>query len=210
MKCTNKNCCGACESLCAEEENLIKDTELVTFEASYRCESEKSISALYQKTSPDGSSWMSAEWFPKKICTFSERKPYGRFNITAPLWLLKRMKIEDLVTRVPPVSLMGNIISEYITKVSKERDEFLKKHLIEKLNKMGFLFGTDQDFLDFVSARITRISFLERPDYYEIWLDRASLKNRATNLIAAYEEVTETGKVTAGTITVNTTLKFHS
>ena len=96
-----KQCCGACETdHCHEEERLIKELETVTFEASIRCESEKSISALYQKTSADGSSWMSAAWFPRKICQFSEPTRLGRCNITAPVWLIEKLGIMDKLTIV--------------------------------------------------------------------------------------------------------------
>lgn len=82
--------CEACE--CDTSKKMI------TFEASFYAESEKSIAALYQKGNPEGTAWMSKEWFPKKICTFSPVRPYGRFEISAPKWYLEKLKIIDLIT----------------------------------------------------------------------------------------------------------------
>jgi len=88
------HCTGTCEACeCKSTKN-----EMITFEASFRAESEKSISALYWKGNPEGTSWACAKWFPKKICTFSEIRPYGRFEITAPKWFLEKLNIIDKLT----------------------------------------------------------------------------------------------------------------
>jgi hypothetical protein len=72
----------------------------ITFEASYYSESEKSVAVLVVKGDINGETWSTLEWFPKSICKFGERKPYGKLEVTAPTWLLEFKKIINKVTIV--------------------------------------------------------------------------------------------------------------
>lgn len=79
-------CSGACKTCVCKDPK-----EMITFNASHWADAENSVAALVIPMANDG--WHSKEWFPKKICTFSEIRPYGRFEITAPRWLLEKKKI---------------------------------------------------------------------------------------------------------------------
>lgn len=73
---------------------------MVTFEASFYSESDKSVAVLVVKGDINGETWNTLEWFPRSICEFGERKPYGKLEVTAPVWLLEFKKIRDKVTIV--------------------------------------------------------------------------------------------------------------
>lgn len=88
-----KHCTGTCEVCTCKK-------EMITFEASHYADAEKSIAALYIKGNKEGTAWNSKAWFPRSICTFSELRPYGRFNITAPKWFLEKLEILNKLTIV--------------------------------------------------------------------------------------------------------------
>ncbi|QHB38467.1 hypothetical protein lotta81_gp009 [Flavobacterium phage vB_FspM_lotta8-1] len=89
-------CSGACEACSCK---TVKTKENITFEASHWADAEKSVKALVQKHI-GGKGFSRAFWFPRSVCTFSEIKSYGRFNITAPRWLLEKYNILDIITIV--------------------------------------------------------------------------------------------------------------
>ena len=72
----------------------------LTFEASFYAESQNSICVFCVKGDPKGESWNTLGWFPKSICSFSDREPYGKIKVTAPKWLLDIKKLTDKVTLV--------------------------------------------------------------------------------------------------------------
>lgn len=75
-------------------------SDVTTFEALFYAETISSIAVLCIKGDPKGDSWNTLEWFPRSICSFSEKEPYGKIKVTAPNWLLKTKKIHDKVTTV--------------------------------------------------------------------------------------------------------------
>lgn len=97
-----KKCIGTCEACECKPQETKKNArvkEVITFEASYHCEGEKSICALYRKGKEKGS-WNSAEWFSKRFCFFHEAD--GKYYITAPAWLLQKMGIDKFKLTLAP------------------------------------------------------------------------------------------------------------
>lgn len=68
-------------------------------------------------------------------------------------------------------SLMDSVMNDFYKKASKEFDDHLKNYVIKNLKEFGFEFTSDKDFLDFVSKRITRIGFQDKPNEWELFLD---------------------------------------
>jgi len=95
-------------------------------------------------------------------------------------------------------SLMDSIMRDFYKKSSQEFDDHLKNYVIKNLKDVGFEFKSDKDFLDFVSKRITRIGYQNKPNEWELILDYGC-KNQ--KLIGLYnDKVTfsnEGSKVTA-------------
>lgn len=79
-------------------------------------------------------------------------------------------------------------------------NERLKEYLISKLYKIGINVKNDEEFIELIKTRITRIAFDDKPDYYEFYLDFVDHKNRGIK-IGAYstkiEMITEGNRVTA-------------
>lgn len=73
--------------------------EKVTFEASFYAESEKSFAVLVVKGDSNGDTWNTLEWFPKSLCSMSNRV-VNKVTVTAPRWILKEKKIVDKITQV--------------------------------------------------------------------------------------------------------------
>jgi hypothetical protein len=90
------HCQGACEACSCK---TVRSKENITFEASHWADAEKSVKALVHKHN-GGKGFSTAFWFPRSVCTFGEMKPYGRFNITAPRWLLEKYNVLDIITIV--------------------------------------------------------------------------------------------------------------
>ena len=68
-------------------------------------------------------------------------------------------------------SLMDSVMNDFYKKASKKFDDHLKNYVIKNLKEFGFEFTSDKDFLDFVSKRITRIGFQDKPNEWELFLD---------------------------------------
>ena len=95
-------------------------------------------------------------------------------------------------------SLMDSIMRDFYKKSSQEFEDHLKNYVIKNLKEFGFEFTSDKDFLDFVSKRITRIGYQNKPNEWELILDYGSENQK---LIGLYnDKVTfsnEGSKVTA-------------
>jgi hypothetical protein len=78
-------------------------------------------------------------------------------------------------------SIQDSIIKELRQKI----DEHLKKYVLKNLSELGYKFENESDFLDFVSKRVIRIAFEDRPHEYELYLDYTS-DNKT--LIGIYNE----------------------
>jgi len=74
--------------------------------------------------------------------------------------------------------LMGNLYK----KLTADFENNLKQYLIKNLNDIGIVFNSENDFIEFVKARVHRIGFEEIPNYYELYLDFVDEKNRGTFL----------------------------
>lgn len=68
-------------------------------------------------------------------------------------------------------SLIDGIMNDFYTKASKEFDDHLKNYVTNNLREFGFEFSGEKEFLDFVSKRITRIGFQDKPNEWELVLD---------------------------------------
>ena len=68
-------------------------------------------------------------------------------------------------------SLMDSIMRDFYKKSSQEFEDHLKNYVIKNLKEFGFEFTSDKDFLDFVSKRITRIGYQNKPNEWELILD---------------------------------------
>ena len=68
-------------------------------------------------------------------------------------------------------SVIENIQREFMNKASKDFDNHLKKYVTENLKKIGFEFDSEQDFNEFISKRVTRIGFTDKPNEYELYVD---------------------------------------
>jgi|TARA_R110000782_G_scaffold225342_1_gene312263 hypothetical protein len=73
---------------------------MLTFEASFYAESDKSVAVLVVKGDINGETWSTLEWFPKSTCKFSDKAEFGKLEVTAPVWLLEFKKIEGKITIV--------------------------------------------------------------------------------------------------------------
>lgn len=75
--------------------------EIVEFYASHYAQTEKSFCCLVEKGKEAGS-YSRAEWFPLSKSSFEYRKEAYATEIivSAPLWLLEKLKITNLITRV--------------------------------------------------------------------------------------------------------------
>jgi hypothetical protein len=68
-------------------------------------------------------------------------------------------------------SVMEMLQRDFIQKASKDFDNHLKNYVIKNLKELGFEFSTESDFIDFVSKRVHRIGFENRPNEWELYVD---------------------------------------
>lgn len=82
-------------------------------------------------------------------------------------------------------SVIHNIQNDFIIKASKDFDNHLKNYVTKNLKELGFEFENETDFIDFVSNRVTRVGFADKPNEYELYVDFQS-KNQ--KLIGLYND----------------------
>lgn len=89
---------------------------------------------------------------------------------TNDLPFAKRM-LADASDLFPQVSVMQMLQMDFIQKASKDFDNHLTNYVIKNLKELGFEFSTESDFIDFVSKRVHRIGFENRPNEWELYID---------------------------------------
>ena len=60
------------------------------------------------------------------------------------------------------MSFLETVQNEFIRKASKDFDNHLKNYVTKNLKELGFEFQSEDDFIQFVSKRVTRIGFVLR------------------------------------------------
>lgn len=77
-------------------------------------------------------------------------------------------------------------------------------HILEetklKLKHLGFVFNTENEFINFCISRIQKIQYDNKPNYFELYLDFKSNKNKGTLILFGNDNIKidsiENGKVT--------------
>lgn len=65
-----------------------------------------------------------------------------------------------------------NTVTEDFYRESIEHfDNKIKEYVVNNLKDIGYTFKSDLDFLEFAKDRIKLVSFLQKPNYFEFWLD---------------------------------------
>lgn len=96
---SEKKCAGTCEACVCQPATKGKN-EIIEFYASHYADSEKtqSFCCLIEKGVEEGS-WSRREWFGLKTASFVRTCQGTKIIVSAPLWLLERKKIIDLITK---------------------------------------------------------------------------------------------------------------
>lgn len=87
----------------------------------------------------------------------------------------------------PIPSFQDQTLERFIKQVQEQLEDRLRDYLTRNLWLLGFEFKTDEEFLAFVGCRIQRISFEDKPRYYELYLDFIDLENRGV-LVGCYSD----------------------
>ncbi len=82
-------------------------------------------------------------------------------------------------------SIMDTIMHDFYKKSYEHFDTQLKEFVTSNLKKLGFNFKCESDFIDFVSKRVTRVSFENKPNEYEIYID---YQTEGQKLIGCYSD----------------------
>lgn len=82
-------------------------------------------------------------------------------------------------------SLHEQIMSDFHKRVWSDFDKKLREYVTKNLNDLGYQFATEDEFIEFVKARLHRIGFEDKPHYYELYLDFVDSENNGT-LIGSY------------------------
>lgn len=84
-------------------------------------------------------------------------------------------------------SLHEQIMSDFHKKVWSDFDKKLREYVTKHLNDLGYQFGTEDEFIEFVKTRLHRIGFEDKPHYYELYLDFVDNENKGT-FIGSYSD----------------------
>lgn len=85
------------------------------------------------------------------------------------------------------MSLHEQVMFDFHKKVWSDFDKKLREYVTKHLNDLGYQFATEDDFIEFVKARIYRIGFEDKPHYYELYLDFVDNENKGT-FIGSYSD----------------------
>lgn len=84
-------------------------------------------------------------------------------------------------------SLHERTMFEIQKKIWKDFDSHLRAYVTKNLKELGYEFISETDFIAFIQKRVTRISFEDKPNEFEIYLDFVDYENRGT-LIGIYSD----------------------
>lgn len=79
--------------------------------------------------------------------------------------------LADALGSFQQVSVMEMVQQDFIRKASKDFDNYLKNYVTKNLKELGFEFQNESDFNEFVSKRVQRIGFENRPNEWELYVD---------------------------------------
>lgn len=84
-------------------------------------------------------------------------------------------------------SLHEKTMAETYRKIWSDFDKHLRMCITKNLKELGYEFISESDFILFVKKRIFRISFEDKPNYFEIYLDFIDYDNKGT-FIGSYSD----------------------
>lgn len=84
-------------------------------------------------------------------------------------------------------SLHEQMMSDFHKKVWSDFDKKLREYVTKNLNDLGYQFANEDEFIEFVKARICRIGFEDKPHHYELYLDFVDNENKGT-FIGSYSD----------------------
>jgi hypothetical protein len=79
----------------------------------------------------------------------------------------------------------NNLVSDIIRKAAEKFDSHLESYLKESLKQFGYEFESQSDFYEFCKARLHRIGFGHKSNYYELYLDYKDAENKGP-LVGCY------------------------
>lgn len=80
---------------------MSNNDDVVVFEAMLHAESPGTNSFCCMVEKSDCNGWSNKQWFGKKYCGFERSEEITSVvKVSAPLWLLKRKGIVDLITKI--------------------------------------------------------------------------------------------------------------
>lgn len=80
-------------------------------------------------------------------------------------------KLSVALSLFPQVSIMEMVRNDCIQKASKQFESHLQDYIRNNLLALGFVFPNEKELVEFVSKRVHRIGFENRPNYFELYLD---------------------------------------
>lgn len=79
-------------------------------------------------------------------------------------------------------NLHDKIVKDIFDKITKEFDKKLSDYIKDNLKNLGYTFESDFEFFNFCEKRIHRISFENKPNEYEFYLDFVDIENKGVFL----------------------------
>ena len=84
--------------------------------------------------------------------------------------IINRLTEPDSNGDILMTGLFKNIRENSTRNLVNEFDEKMEKYVIENLERLGFKFESKDEFYSFVSLRVKRIGYSDRPGYYEFYV----------------------------------------
>ena len=82
---------------------------------------------------------------------------------------------------------LDNEMDDFVKRIKLEYNQKVEKNILKNLIKFGFYFCSKEEFYTFCKNRIKKISFDEKQNYYELYLDFVDGDNRG-KFIGSYSD----------------------
>ena len=105
------------------------------------------------------------------------------------------------------LSMSQQVINDMYKKVYHEWEAKLKAYLLKNLEELGYVFETEPEFFEFCKNRIHRISFEEKPNEYEFYLDYIDIDNIGTFIGGCCDKIDFKMNDNTVTVTIGKSLK---
>jgi len=99
------------------------------------------------------------------------------------------------------IPFMHDALDSHLKQLAKRFNNELEDYIFKNLMQLGLSFENPNEFIDFCSKHLHRISYQDKPDYYEFWLHYDNDEKR--KFVGTYSQNIKTHLEAGGRVSIS-------